>query len=181
MRVLMATDGMSTSGQRIGEDGCAPAEAGGVAPYAAPAALDEHDPEAAFERHLVEKASAARARFGPVIDADGILAILNDPKVVRYPTSILFDASQLQPHEFAWPRPLGFHPADGYCLLIDPIFAGEAREDLPLVIAYHIPSINYGAIVEHRHAEIFTAALLGLERETCYRQLCRIADQRGSL
>jgi hypothetical protein len=130
---------------------------------------------AAFSEHLRARAAAARRRHGPSIDGEAILRMLGDREVVRYPTTLEFDTAPLQAHEFAYPRPLGFHPSDGFCLFVHPHFRGQPHH-LPLLIAYHIPTINYGGIVEARHAELYGSTLLGLEVESYYRALCRLAD-----
>jgi hypothetical protein len=135
----------------------------------------EADPGRAFAEHLKAKAAAARLKHGPRIDAGAILRMLEDREVVRYPTSIEFDAAPLKAHEFAYPQPLGFHPSDGFCLFVHPHFEKQP-ESLPLLVAYHIPSINYGPIVEAGHAELYGATLLGLDVETYYRALCELAD-----
>lgn len=129
----------------------------------------------AFRDHLVEKAMAARLKYGLYVDAETIQRMLDDRSVVRYPTTIVFDASPLQPHEFAYPQALGFHPSDGHALCIHPHFKPQ-REIWPLLVAYHIPVINYGAVVEAEHAELYGATLLGLEVETYYQALCELTD-----
>jgi hypothetical protein len=129
----------------------------------------------AFHEHLVEKATAARFKYGLYIDTDAVLLMLDDDSVVRYPTTLVFDASPLQPHEFAFPQALGFHPSDGYALCIHPCFRAQ-REIWPLLVAYHIPVINYGSIVEAREAELYGATLLGLDVDGYYRALCELAD-----
>jgi hypothetical protein len=129
----------------------------------------------AFSEHLKAKAAAARRTYGPSVDADAILRMLRDREVVRYPTTIEYDVAPLHAHEFACPLPLGFHPSDGFCLFVHPHFERQP-ENLPLLVAYHIPSINYGGIVEPQHAELYGATLLGLEVETYYRALCGLAD-----
>jgi len=143
---------------------------------------DDHDAVAtgvqareAFRTHLVAKATAARHTYGPDIDADAIRRMLQDPQVVRYPTTIEFDAAPLQAPEFAHAQPLGFHAGDGYCLFVHPCFRQEPRS-LPLLVAYHIPSINYGGIAEAEHAELYGATLLGLDVEAYYQTLCTLAD-----
>lgn len=129
----------------------------------------------AFAEHLRRKATEARLRYGLYIDAQAIVRMLDDRAVVRYPASVLFDSTALLPGEFAYARPLGFHPSDGFCLLIHPRY--ESQPDLwPLLFAYHIPSINYGDLAEPEHAELFGATLLGLEVETYYDALCELAD-----
>ncbi len=129
----------------------------------------------AFHDHLVAKASAARLRYGLYIDAEAVVTMLGDREVVRWPTRLNFDAAPLQPHEFAYPQPLGPHPSDGFVLLVHPWFRPQP-ENWPLLVAYHIPGINYGPLVEPGHAEIYGATLLGLEVETYYRALCELAD-----
>ncbi len=129
----------------------------------------------AFHEHLVEKATAARFKYGLYIDTDAVLKMLDDETVVRYPTTLVFDASPLQPHEFAYPQPLGFHASDGYALCIHPYFRPQ-REIWPLLIAYHIPVVNYGNIVEPTEAELYGATLLGIDVEAYYHGLCELAD-----
>lgn len=129
----------------------------------------------AFHEHLVEKATAARLKYGLYIDTDAVLLMLDDADVVRYPTTLVFDASPLQPHEFAFPQRLGFHASDGYALCVHPFFRPQ-REIWPLLIAYHIPVINYGNIVEAGDAELYGATLLGLEVDAYYGALCELAD-----
>ena len=140
-----------------------------------PAITDGAEARAAFSDHLKVKAAAARLKYGLYIDAEAIRTMLGDREVVRYPTSIEFDAAPLRVHEFACPQPLGFHASDGYCLFIHPHFRRQP-ENLPLLVAYHIPTINYGGIVEAQHAELYGATLLGLDVETYYQALCELAN-----
>src|SRR3990172_3188088 len=142
-----------------------------------PATAQEAEAEAraAFGEHLGRKAEAARLKYGFYVDAEVIREMLEDPEVVRYPVAIDYDAEALLPGEFAWAQPLGFHPSDGFRLVVHPWFRRQP-ENLPLLVAYHIPAINYGPIVEPPHAELFGATLLGLDVETYYRALCELAD-----
>ncbi len=130
---------------------------------------------AAFLEHLRDKANEARLKYGLLIDAEVILRMLDDRAVVRYPTTLEFTAGPLQPHEFAYPQALGFHPSDGYVLCVHPHF--ERMVDIwPLLIAYHIPVINYGEIADEQAAETYGAALNGLEVEAYYQALCELTD-----
>jgi len=140
-----------------------------------PTGGDGPEADPAFNAHLKARAAAARDRYGPAIDAAALARLLADREIVRWPTELCFDARPLQEGEFAYPQPLGFHPSDGFCLFVHPHF--EQRPDaLPLLVAYHIPSINYGSIAEARHAELYGATLLGLDVEVYYRELCALAD-----
>jgi hypothetical protein len=139
---------------------------------------DEITAESAAEAlygHLVDKAMAARIKYGLHIDTEAVLQMLDDREVVRYPTTLSLEAGPLQPHEFAFPQPLGFHPSDGYALCLHPAFTHH-REIWPLLVAYHIPVINYGPVVDERAAELYGSTLLGLEVDTYYQALCELTD-----
>ena len=137
--------------------------------------LTEQDGRVALHDHVLERALAARERFGPVIDAGAIMRMLDDRQIVRYPVGVRFDAAGLEPGEFAHAAPLGEHPREGFCLFIHPAFE-QQRNLWPALLAYHIPPINYGEIAEAEDCELFGAALLGLELEAYYTVLCDAAD-----
>ncbi len=137
--------------------------------------LTEQDGRRALRDHLLEKAALARQRHGPVIDDAAIMRVLDDRDIVRYPMGIRFDAAGLETGEFAHAMPLGEHPREGFCLFVHPVF--ERQRDLwPLLIAYHIPPVNYGDIADAEDCERFGAALLGFDVEDYYSVLCEAAD-----
>ncbi|MEK6701951.1 MAG: hypothetical protein AABZ53_06795 [Planctomycetota bacterium] len=125
--------------------------------------------------HIVTRATEARLRRGGLIERGDIMRMLEDRSVVRYPTGVRFDAQPLQPGEFACLEALGDHPRDGFCLYIHPMFE-SVDELLPLLIAYYIPSINYGEVATHVEAELFGATLMGIDVEEYYKILCSVAD-----
>lgn len=140
----------------------------------------QHKPTAqdgleALRDHVVTKAHEARQSRGGQIGRDAMLSLLQDRSVVRYPLGVRFDSEPLRPGEFACLEPLGDRPADGYCLYIHPMF--EPVDDLlPLLIAYYIPSVNYGDVASHHEAELFGSTLLNIDREEYYKILCSVAD-----
>lgn len=129
--------------------------------------------------HVVTKAMDARMRRGGLIDRIEIMRLLDDRSVVRYPLGVRFDAEPLQPGEFACLESLGEHPSDGFCLFIHPTFE-NVDELIPLLIAYYIPSVNYGEVASHVEAELFGATLLGIDVEEYYTILCSVADTVGA-
>ena len=135
----------------------------------------EEDARVGLRDHVAMKAREARSKYDSEIDADTVLRLLDDRSVVRYPVGIRFDAEPLEPGEFAWPMPLGEHPSQGFCLYMHPWFEGR-REAWPLLILYHVPSINYGEIVSHTEAEVFASTLLGLDADAYYAALCELVD-----
>lgn len=130
---------------------------------------------AALLDHVREKAALARAKYSQTIDAVTMLHLLEDREVVRYPVAIRFEAWHLEPHEFAYLEQLGEHPSEGFLLFMHPVLEAQ-RELWPAVIAYYLPSINYGEIVSHQEAELYGATLLGLDVETYYAALCQLSD-----
>lgn len=135
-------------------------------------------PEAAQQSlrdHVVAKAMDARAKHPEGVDRAAMLALLDDRAVVRYPLGVRFDDEPLRPGEFACLEALGERPSDGYVLFVHPMFE-NVDELIPLLVAYYIPSVNYGDVATHVEAELFGATLLSLEREEYYRLLCSVAD-----
>jgi hypothetical protein len=139
----------------------------------------EADGKRALRDHVLERAHIARTKYGPTIDVEAIMRLLDDRTVVRYPVGIRFDATGLRIGEFAYAEPLAEDPKQGFCLFVHPAFEAR-REILPLLIAYHIPPVNYGDIAEPEDCEAFGAALLGLSVESYYQRLCELADSIGS-
>lgn len=137
--------------------------------------LTEADGKRALRDHLLERAETARAKHGGMIDGAKIVRMLDDREVVRYPTGLRFDAGLLKEGEFGWAMPLGDHPSKGFCVVLHPCFENRP-EDWPWLIAYHLPTINYGDIVEAEDCEAFGAALLGEDVERYYERLCALAD-----
>lgn len=135
------------------------------------------DARVALRAHAVGCAQAARAVYGPDIDDQAVLRMLEDRAVVRFPTEVVFDASPLEPGEFAFPAPV--EDADGgglrYRLYVHPAFI-HRRDALPLLIAYQLVRINYGDLATSEDAEAFGAALLDLDTDAYYERLCRLAD-----
>ena len=135
----------------------------------------EGDGRRALRDHVIERAMAAREKYGPVINVDAMRRLIEDRAIVRYPTLLRFDAEGLIPGEFAHAEPLGEHPKHGYALVVHP--AIEGRPDLVVMaIAYHIAPINYGDIAEPEDCEAFGAALLGIEKDAYYDALCKLSD-----
>lgn len=139
--------------------------------------LTAADGRATLTEHIREKASAARALYGP-LDLVALDRLLADRRFVRYPVWLGFDRARLRSGEFAWPEPLGEHPSAGFRIWIDDRF--QDRPDLvPLLVAYHLASVNYGDCAAEDEAELFGATLLGMEQDAYYETLCALVDALG--
>lgn len=129
----------------------------------------------ALRDHLMSVAELARGRYGEQMDLTGIEALLEDREIVRYPVTLVFDDAPLQPGEYGFPEPIGCRPQDGFKLYLHPHF--EPREDvLALLIAYQLVRVNYGDVASHEEAEVFGAALCGVDQDKYYETLCELVD-----
>lgn len=132
----------------------------------------------ALKGHIEDKAKLARQRHGPNLDSAALLAVLEDRDIVRHPTKLVFDASRLREGEFGIALRAERDGERFYELVMHDHFR-ERGEDLVLLAAYHIPSINYVDLVTHEEAELFGATLAGLEVEAYYERICKLADELG--
>ena len=137
------------------------------------------DGRAALREHLRQRALEARARHAALTevgaDLGAVERLLADPEVVRFPTRLVFGAEGLLPGEFAWPRPRGEQPSDGFDLLVHPHFRDRPHV-VALLVAYQIPAINYLDVVTHEEAELFGATFHDLEVDDYYDRLCTLVD-----
>jgi len=126
--------------------------------------------------HVAAKGAEAFAKYGPTIGWTELQRLIADPAIVRYPCEISFDASALEPGEFAHPTPKGERPEDGFTLHVHPIY----MLDLPRVaflVLYQLVAVNYGPFASADDAEIFGASALGLSRDEYYDTVCEMADR----
>ena len=128
--------------------------------------------------HVEAKGIEVFLKYGPQIGWGELQRLLQDRAYVRYPCTIVFDAAPLQPGEFAYAAPNGESPEDGFTLAVHPLFMLQL-EQVPLLVLYHLPTVNYGAFASSDDAETFGAAALGLTRDEYYAALCELADQLG--
>lgn len=141
-----------------------------------PLNLTEDDGYEALRGHVLERALAAREKYGPTIDEGALLRMLQDPEVVRFSTHLVYDEEALMDGEFAWARALGDSPKDGYHIVVAPMFR-DRPGDIVAIVAYHLVRVNYLDVATHVEAELFGAALLGIEVDDYYARLCALADE----
>ena len=130
--------------------------------------------------HAATKAWEARESYAPSpepgLTPEAFHALLEDRRFVRHPVAISFDSSPLQKGEFAHIQAnQSDSPEAGFTLFIHPAFQGN-EDLLPIIAAYYLVCVNYGEIAGPEAAEAFGAALMGMDHEDYYNELCRIAD-----
>ncbi len=118
-------------------------------------------------------------KYGPRLGWNELQRMLADRTCVRYPCEIVFDASGLEPGEFAHPVAMGDHPEDGFTLYVHPYYMTQL-DQVPLLALYQLVLVNYGAFASPDDAEIFGAAALGLARDEYYARVCALADELQS-
>lgn len=128
--------------------------------------------------HVAAKGAEIFDKYGPHIGFTELKAILQDTSCVRYPCELVFDASRLNPGEFAYPEPRGERPEAGFTLYVHPVYMSQLQA-VPLLALYQLVTVNYGEFASSDDAETFAAHALGLSIDECYAQLCELADQLG--
>ena len=130
--------------------------------------------------HILEKALQAREKY-PNIGMDAIDTFLADSDCLRYPARYAYEfGADMAPHQFAQPEEdLRSNDPNARVLYVRPLL--RKRPDYAiLAIAYMIPLVNYGDIVNDEHCLVYAASLLGLSEDECYLRLCELADYCGS-
>jgi hypothetical protein len=128
--------------------------------------------------HVEAKGIEVFVKYGPGIGWGELQRLLQDRAYVRYPCTIEFEASSLNPGEFAYPMPRGDAPEDGFTMFVHPVFMLELAR-VPALVLYHLVAVNYGVFASSDDAETFGAAALGLTRDEYYARLCESSDQVG--
>jgi hypothetical protein len=127
---------------------------------------------------VATQGAAIHSRYGPEIDWNKLMQLLEDRSCVRYPCEIRFDSAPLLPGEFAHPVPRGSEPAEGYIIYVHPAYETQLGRVSYLVL-HQLVWINYGASAQAEDAEAFGAVALGLSKEEYFSALCELAGQLG--
>jgi hypothetical protein len=135
----------------------------------------EQDARQSLNLHVAQKGHEIHLKYGPNIGWAELQRILEDRSCVRYPCAIQFGEDQLQPGEVAYAQPMGPHPEDGFIIHLHPSFS-TALDKVPFLVLYQLVVVNYGPFASAADAEIFGANALGLDQDTYYSTLCRLAD-----
>lgn len=141
-----------------------------------PTQLTSEDFKQSLTARVAAKGEELREKYGPHIGWKELCRILDDRAFCRYPCEVVFDASQLQPGEFAHPIQNGALPDDGFAMHVHPVFMTEL-ERVPYLVLYQLVLVNYGEFASTEDAETFGASALGISKEDYYNVLCQLADQ----
>jgi hypothetical protein len=133
------------------------------------------DAQHSLTAHIATKGAEIRAKYGPRIGWQQLHRILEDRDCTRFPCEIVFDQSPLRDGEFALPVARSDNPEDGYKMHVHPFFSTQPGS-VPALVLYQLVLVNYGDFASPTDAEIFGAAVLGLDQEEYYAQLCGMAD-----
>ncbi len=129
----------------------------------------------ALREHLLGVAAHARQTHGDLSAPAALAHLLGDRGVVRYPCTLAFDDGPVRPGTFAtltWHEGAGLKTAT---LVLSARLRGHPG--LALVVAYHLPSVNYGRMPTADDALAFGACLLGLSEDEYYARLCALMDE----
>jgi len=130
--------------------------------------------EESLKEHLIDTAILAHRLYAPVA-GNSLNEFLDNRNLVRHPVRLSFEMGSMAPHQFAQPEQRG----DELILCVHPDLKGSS-EDLAYAVAYFIPVINYGALINDDHCLVYGATLFGLTIDEYYQELCRIANRLGA-
>ncbi len=126
--------------------------------------------------HAAEKALQIRKKYGPQIDYHVLQSVLEDPKCTRYPVTIKFDSSRIEPGLFALTEPVDDdHPEEGYVITLHEGFS-EREDVLPALVLYQLVIVNYEDLSSAADAEIFGSGVLDMDRDDYYKLICDVTD-----
>lgn len=129
--------------------------------------------EDSLREHLVDTAIVAHELFFPLA-GEQLQAFLENRNMVRHPVELVFEIGSMAGHQFAQPEPDG----DGFRLSVHPALQKRGT-DLAMAVAYFVPVMNYGSLINDDHCLIYGATLFGMTIEAYYAELCRIAGDIG--
>ena len=154
--------------------------------------VTEEDLKSSVSEHVAERARAIREKYGPDIDYATLLEILEDrEEAVRYPVTIVFDSSRIDPGQFAFADEQYEEPEipegedddyNDYQMVLAKynIVVHESFKDrlelLPALVLYQLVVVNYGDLATANDAEVFGSTILGIDCDTYYARLCDLAD-----
>ncbi len=127
-----------------------------------------------LKSHLVDSAMVAHQSYAP-FDEQQLLDFLENRNLVRFPVTLCFELGSLAAHQFAQSEPDG----KGFTLYLHPNLKNRP-DDVIRAIAYFLPLMNYGDLVNDDHCIIYGATLTGTTVDEFYSQVCRMADDIGA-
>ncbi|MCU0771574.1 MAG: hypothetical protein MUE94_07370 [Verrucomicrobia bacterium] len=132
-----------------------------------------------LREHLLAQAVVAHQKYCP-LTFDKLDALLHDPDCVRYPVRLVYEFGEMAPHQFAQPDvdPRS-QDQGGRVLYLRPLLR-DHPDKVVLAVAYMIPLINYGQIINDDHCCLYGATLLGRLESEFYREICALADLVGA-
>jgi hypothetical protein len=145
-----------------------------------PTQLTAADARQSLNAQVAARGAELRAKYGPQIGWRELKQILDDRTQVRYPCEIAFDATPLEPGEFAHPVAKGERPEAGFVMHVHPVFLAQLSK-VPALVLYQLVLVNYGEFATADDAETFGAAAQGISRDEYYRRLCELAGQVDGL
>lgn len=135
--------------------------------------------EDSLREHLLAQAVVAHCRYSPDVSLR-LEALLKDPECVRYVTRLVFEFGEMGLHQFAQPD-LDWRntDTDGRVLYLRPRLRDRPGL-IALAVAYMIPVINYGDLINDAHCVAYGATLLGLTEAEFYARVCQLAGECGA-
>jgi len=132
-----------------------------------------------LREHLLAQAVVAHQKHGPMT-FEKLEGLLNDPECLRHPVRLGYEFGEMAMHQFAQPDiDHRNREQDGRVLYVRPLLR-DHPEKVVQAVAYMVPLINYGDVIDDSHCLAYGATLLGMLETEYYQAICALADFVGA-
>lgn len=116
-----------------------------------------------LKNHIFFVAEKGKSKYGKISSLDTLQEFLQDPDVVRYPTTFTFDTDKLEKGTLVSLKPVG-DDGDQFCIYLHPLLQNREEDAIHAALST-IVSVNYGKIAKEYEAELFASQILGITEE----------------
>ncbi len=129
-----------------------------------------------LENHIRFVAEKAVNKHGRPESLEILRCLLEDNEIVRFPSSLIFDDTELKKGEAVKLDKIADGADEKYQITIHPAFAGR-DEDIVALVLYQIVKINYGKIAKEKESLLFASSLLGIKEDAYKTQIKELFEE----
>jgi hypothetical protein len=128
-----------------------------------------------LKNHILFVADKGRAKYGDISSLSTLQKFLQDPDVVRYATTLVFDADKLAKGTLLSLKPAG-EDGEEFCIYLHPLLQKREHDAIQVALS-SVVSINYGKIAKEYEAELFASQMLGITEEDYHSRMESLKDE----
>ena len=128
-----------------------------------------------LKNHILFVADKGRSKYGDISSLSTLQKFLQDPDVVRYATTLVFDADKLEKGTLLSLKPAG-EDGEEFCIYLHPLLQKREHDAIQVALS-SVVSINYGKIAKEYEAELFASQMLGITEENYHSRMESLKDE----